>query len=83
MTENKSSMVAHHRHGDGVAICWHRLVVNQLVTVPADTEIGSWASSGAGTASRKDGRMGTTDVRNVSSDNPLGRSPNPHGWTTL
>jgi len=59
-------------------VVWH-----QFVTVPADaTEIEvmgqqwRWSFRLPG----KDGRMGTTDVRNVSSDNPMGLNPDdPHG----
>src|SRR5229473_1677597 len=59
-------------------IVWH-----QFVTVPADaTEVEvmgqqwRWSFRLPG----KDGRLGTTDVRNISSDNPLGLNPNdPYG----
>src|SRR6267378_2361224 len=59
-------------------VVWH-----QFVTVPADaTDIEvmgqqwRWSFRLPG----KDGRMGTTDVHNISSDNPLGLNPNdPHG----
>ena len=59
-------------------VVWH-----QFVTVPADaTEIEvmgqqwRWSYRLPG----KDGRLGTTDVRNISSDNPLGLNPHdPHG----
>src|SRR5260221_8478361 len=59
-------------------IVWH-----QFVTVPADaTEVEvmgqqwRWSFRLPG----KDGRMGTSDVRNISSDNPLGLNPDdPHG----
>lgn len=54
-------------------------VWNQFVTVPADaTEfevVGQqwqWSFRLPG----KDGRLGTSDIRNVSSDNPLGLNPN-------
>ncbi|HWW48597.1 MAG TPA: cytochrome c oxidase subunit II [Xanthobacteraceae bacterium] len=54
------------------------LVWNQFVSVPADaTEIEvmgqqwSWSYRLPG----KDGRLGTTDARNVSSDNPMGLNP--------
>ena len=58
-------------------------VWNQFVTVPADaTEVEvvgrqwSWSYRLPG----KDGRLGTSDVRNVSTDNPLGLNPNdPNG----
>lgn len=57
---------------------WH-----QFVTVPADaTEVEvvarqwSWSYRLPG----KDGRLGTSDVRNISADNPLGLNPNdPNG----
>ena len=57
---------------------WH-----QFVTVPADaTEVEvvgqqwQWSFRLPG----KDGRLGTSDVRNISSDNPLGLNPNdPNG----
>src|SRR5215212_6894135 len=57
---------------------WH-----QFVTVPADaTEVEivgrqwSWSYRLPG----KDGKLGTSDTRNVSADNPLGLNPNdPHG----
>jgi cytochrome c oxidase subunit II len=57
---------------------WH-----QFVTVPADaTEVEifarqwSWSYRMPG----KDGRLGTSDVRNISADNPLGINPNdPNG----
>jgi len=55
-------------------VVWH-----QFVTVPADaTEIEvmgqqwRWSFRLPG----KDGRMGTSDVRKISSDNPLGLNPN-------
>jgi cytochrome c oxidase subunit 2 len=55
-------------------IVWH-----QFVTVPADaTEVEvmgqqwQWSYRLPG----KDGRLGTSDARNVSSDNPLGLNPN-------
>src|SRR5258708_13150662 len=59
-------------------VVWH-----QFVTVPADaTEIEvmgqqwRWSYRLPG----KDGRLGTTDARNVSSDNPLGLNPDdPNG----
>ena len=59
-------------------VVWH-----QFVSVPADaTEVEvmgqqwQWSFRLPG----KDGRMGTTDVRNIGSDNPMGLSPNdPHG----
>jgi cytochrome c oxidase subunit II len=54
-------------------------VWNQFVTVPADaTEVEvvgrqwSWSYRLPG----KDGRLGTSDVRNVTPDNPLGLNPN-------
>ena len=57
---------------------WH-----QFVTVPAEaTEIEvmgqqwRWSFRLPG----KDGRLGSSDVRNISSDNPMGLNPNdPHG----
>ena len=57
---------------------WH-----QFVTVPADaTEVEivarqwSWSYRLPG----QDGRLGTSDVRNISADNPLGLNPNdPNG----
>ena len=58
-------------------VVWH-----QFVTVPADaTGSKSWASNGTGaSASGEDGRMGTTDVRHVSADNPMGLNPDDkHG----
>ena len=59
-------------------VVWH-----QFVTVPADaTEIEvmgqqwQWSFRLPG----KDGRLGTTDVRNISSDNPMGLNrDDPHG----
>jgi len=59
-------------------VVWH-----QFVTVPADaTEIEvmgqqwQWSFRLPG----KDGRLGTTDVRNISSENPMGLSrDDPHG----
>src|SRR3979409_2223174 len=55
-------------------VVWH-----QFVTVPADaTEVEvmgqqwQWSYRLPG----KDGRLGTSDARNVSSDNPLGLNPN-------
>jgi cytochrome c oxidase subunit II len=59
-------------------IVWH-----EFVTVPADaTEIEvmgqqwQWSFRLPG----KDGRLGTTDVRNISSDNPMGLNrDDPHG----
>jgi cytochrome c oxidase subunit 2 len=55
-------------------VVWH-----QFVTVPADaTEVEVvgqqwlWSYRLPG----KDGRLGTSDARNVSSDNPLGLNPN-------
>src|SRR5258708_3771832 len=59
-------------------IVWH-----QFVTVPADaTEVEvmgqqwRWSFRLPG----KDGRMGTSDVHNISSDNPLGLNPDdPYG----
>jgi cytochrome c oxidase subunit II len=59
-------------------VVWH-----QFVTVPADaTEVEvmgqqwQWSFRLPG----KDGRLGTTDVRNISSDNPMGLNrDDPHG----
>ena len=59
------------------------VVWNQFVTVPADaTEIEvmgqqwQWSFRLPG----KDGRLGTSDVRNISPDNPMGLNRNdPHG----
>src|SRR6266576_6587223 len=59
-------------------VVWH-----QFVTVPAGaTEVEvmgqqwQWSYRLPG----KDGRLGTSDVRNISSDNPLGLNPDdPHG----
>ena len=58
-------------------------VWNQFITVPADaTEVEvvgrqwSWSYRLPG----KDGKLGTSDTRNVSADNPLGLNPNdPNG----
>jgi cytochrome c oxidase subunit 2 len=63
-------------------VVWH-----QFVTVPADaTDIEvmgqqwQWSFRLPG----KDGRLGTTDVRNISSDNPMGLNRNdPHGQDDL
>jgi cytochrome c oxidase subunit II len=69
--------------GVGAMLAPGLLVWNQFVTVPADaTEIEvmgqqwRWSYRLPG----KDGRLGTTDTRNVSADNPLGLNPNdPNG----
>jgi len=57
---------------------WH-----QFVTVPADaTEVEVMGQQWQWTfrLPGKDGRLGTTDVRNISSDNPMGLNPDdPHG----
>jgi cytochrome c oxidase subunit II len=63
-------------------VVWH-----QFITVPEGaTEIEvlgqqwSWSYRLPG----KDGRLGTSDIRNVSPDNPLGLNPNdPHGQDDL
>ena len=63
-------------------VVWH-----QFITVPEGaTEIEvlgqqwQWSYRLPG----KDGRLGTSDIRNVSSDNPLGLNPNdPHGQDDL
>lgn len=59
------------------------VVWNQFVTVPADAaqievmgQQWRWSYRLPG----KDGRLGTTDARNISADNPLGLNPNdPNG----
>jgi cytochrome c oxidase subunit II len=69
--------------GVGAMLAPGLLVWNQFVTVPAEaTEIEvmgqqwRWSYRLPG----KDGRLGTTDTRNVSADNPLGLNPNdPNG----
>jgi cytochrome c oxidase subunit II len=69
--------------GVGAMLAPGLFVWHQFVTVPADaTEIEvmgqqwRWSFRLPG----KDGRMGTSDVRNISSDNPLGLNPDdPHG----
>jgi len=69
--------------GVGAMLAPGLFVWNQFVSVPADaTEIEvmgqqwSWSYRLPG----KDGRLGTTDVRNISADNPLGLNPNdPNG----
>jgi cytochrome c oxidase subunit 2 len=69
--------------GVGAMLAPGLLVWNQFVTVPAAaTEIEvmgqqwRWSYRLPG----KDGRLGTTDTRNVSADNPLGLNPNdPNG----
>ena len=69
--------------GVGAMLAPGLFVWHQFVTVPADaTEIEvmgqqwNWSFRLPG----KDGRMGTTNVRNVSADNPMGLNPDdPHG----
>ena len=69
--------------GVGAMLAPGLFVWNQFVSVPADaTEIEvmgqqwSWSYRLPG----KDGRLGTTDVRNINADNPLGLNPNdPNG----
>lgn len=69
--------------GVGAMLAPGLFVWNQFVSVPADaTEIEvmgqqwSWSYRLPG----NDGRLGTTDARNISADNPLGLNPNdPNG----
>ena len=79
--EQEAGVVAHHsdRRGCRAMLAPGLLYVNEFVTVPADaTEfevVGQqwqWSFRLPG----KDGRLGTSDIRNVSSDNPLGLNPN-------
>jgi cytochrome c oxidase subunit II len=54
-------------------------VWNQFVTVPADAtefEVVGQQWQWSFRLPVKDGRLGTSDIRNVSSDNPLGLNPN-------
>lgn len=59
------------------------VVWNQFVTVPAgaaEVEVMGQQWRWSYRLPGKDGRLGTTDVRNISADNPLGLNPNdPYG----
>jgi cytochrome c oxidase subunit 2 len=69
--------------GVGAMLAPGLFVWNQFVSVPADAtaievmgQQWSWSYRLPG----KDGRLGTTDTRNISADNPLGLNPNdPNG----
>src|SRR3979490_2113424 len=71
------------RIGVGAMLAPGLVVWHQFVTVPAGANeiegmVPEWRRSVR--LPGKDGRMGTSDVRNISSDNPLGLNPDdPHG----
>src|SRR6266487_504740 len=69
--------------GVGAMLAPGLFVWHQFVTVPAeatDIEVMGQQWRWSFRLPGKDGRMGTTDVRNVGSDNPMGLNPDdPHG----